>query len=156
MKFNELLILQPKTVVYCQTLEQSKLFFSFILTIYPNSTKSFLIEEKMCFDLYEATYQTLEFYKEKGYKILSFEEVLLKENYTEKFVFLENIGKSIITKNLLSIELRDSLSEFDTGEAQDIIAVYSNNEMLVASFGFYHDAIIALEEITVRINETLK
>ena len=128
MKFNKELIMQDSTVVHCRTEEQANQLLEWADSIglkwitgnsYKNYTNYISYHEQTCYYLYEGTYTDLEFYKEKGYKILSFEEAIIKEDKVKptipEAVKLMCEGKILVDKDGFEYYYSSQVNSFMCG-----------------------------------------
>lgn len=76
MKFNWKLILQPNTVIHCDTEAKANSLLSEVEGWNNNYWKYY--KDQTCYNIYPNAYGRLEYYKDKNYTILTYEDVLLK------------------------------------------------------------------------------
>ena len=82
MKFNWNKILNAKTVVHCDTEEKANSLLAEVEGWNNNYWKYY--KDQTCYDIRSNAYGRLEYYKDKNYTILTYEDVLLKGDQTMK------------------------------------------------------------------------
>lgn len=177
MGFNKELIMQPNTVVHCDTEEKGKMLCNYLHSIgekwynngsYENYTNYSRYGKNTCYDVINGGFSELEDYIKDGYKILKFKEIIMKKKLEVKFTRLgeraiagmvihqdeelRRVG-GIVDNNEYSI--RSGCSPQIIADVLYIRGSYSQNDnnYILHNFETKEEADEWLENITELINE---
>lgn len=117
-QFNYDLIMQPNTVVHCDTEEKDR-----ELSIWADSKglrwgsgKDYLkynnwhvYKKDTCYYLYAGEFSDVDFYKEEDYTILKYEDVVLNENVTDNKVKNPNVSHYDIWQGFEAIDVMKAI-----------------------------------------------